>query len=357
MTTARSQIVVEGEVGVYHTQSRCVRRAFLCGLDEATGRNYEHRRGWVESRLAFVATDAFSVDILSFSILENHWHGVLRTRPDLAEELTDEAVARRWVRLFPGKRDIPPAMREKAFDGAVKKLLQRKRKLAKVRGRLSSLSWFMKAVNENIARRSNREDGVTGHFWESRFKCQALLDEAAILACMAYVDLNPVRAKMAEGLEDSRFTSAYDRIKARVAREEQAALKEMEENIHPIHVERIEADLKPELDQWLLSFDAPDFPISNITEDAYLQLLDITGRCIRSDKRGAIDPSVTPILEAVDINVANWVDGVEHYGTRTCRVVGHIEAIYRAAANSTVKFFKGRKLCEELFSTPIPAPG
>ncbi len=239
----------------------------------------------------------------------------------------------------------------------MKLLLRRKRKLAQVRCWLGSISWFMKAINEEIARQSNREDGVTGHFWESRFKCQALLDEAAILACMAYVDLNPVRAKMAEGLEDSRFTSAYDRIQAREAREKQAALADVGDGIHPLHAGRIEADLKPELDRWLLSFDAEDFPVSNITEEAYLRLLDATGRCLRSDKRGAIDPSVTPILESVDINVVNWVEGIERYGSRTYRVVGHIEAICRAAAGSTVKFFKGHQLCSELFGVTAPASG
>jgi REP element-mobilizing transposase RayT len=356
MTVARSQVVTEGEVGVYHTQSRCVRRAFLCGEDEFSGQSFEHRRRWSEDRLAFLSGQ-FCMDVLAFAVQSNHWHGVLRTRPDLGEMLDDEEVARRWTRVFPGKLDIPPERREQATEGAVKALLANRRKMVKVRCRLSSLSWFMKAINENISRRSNREDGVTGHFWEGRFKCQALLDEAAILACMAYVDLNPVRAKMAEGLEDSHFTSAYDRIMARKAREKHQALEAMGDEIHPLHAKRLEADLKPELDSWLLSFDTPDFPITNITEKAYLELLDATGRCIRSDKRGAIDPSVVPVLESVDINVAKWVEGVERYGSRTCRVVGHIEAICRAAANSTVKFFKGRELCEELFGTPAPAPG
>ena len=64
----------------------------------------------------------------------------------------------------------------------------------------------MKALDEYISRRANEEDGVTGHFWESRFQNQAILDEASLLACMAYVDLNSIRAAMAGSLEESAYT-------------------------------------------------------------------------------------------------------------------------------------------------------
>jgi hypothetical protein len=81
----------------------------------------------------------------------------------------------------------------------------------------------MRALAEPIARLANRQDECTGRFWEGRFKAQRIVDEAGLLACAMYVDLNPVRAAMANSPDRSVHTSAYDRIEAEKGSEIESA--------------------------------------------------------------------------------------------------------------------------------------
>ncbi len=206
----RSDIFVADEVAVVHVMNRAVRGLFLLGEDPVSKKNYDYRRDWMEQRLQLQAS-CFAIDLLGFSILSNHFHQVLRSRPDISENWTNEEVARRWLTLCPEKRD------EKGIpfdptDEDIANLCRQKKKIKEYRKRLTDISWWMRLFNQTIAQRANREDKKEGSFWQGRFKAVRLLDEASLLACMAYVDLNPVRAKLAETLEDSRFTSAWYRL-------------------------------------------------------------------------------------------------------------------------------------------------
>ena len=70
----------------------------------------------------------------------------------------------------------------------------------------------MQHLKQPIARRANEEDGCKGHFFEQRFYSGALLSEEAVLAAMAYVDLNPVRAKLARRLAQCQHASITARL-------------------------------------------------------------------------------------------------------------------------------------------------
>jgi REP element-mobilizing transposase RayT len=208
----RARIVDSSTSGFYHCISRCVRRAFLCG-DE-----HDYRRQWVEQRLAELL-DVFTIDACAYAIMSNHLHLILKTDPKAARALTDLDVARRWLKLYPAdlqrRRQAAdsPAHARRIETAYLQSIVADQRKITRWRARLASISWFNKLLKEPIARRANREDECTGHFWEGRFKSIRLLDKAAVLACMVYVDLNPMRAGIARALQDCSFTSILHRLK------------------------------------------------------------------------------------------------------------------------------------------------
>jgi REP element-mobilizing transposase RayT len=193
MTQARSSIVLPGQQAVYHCTNRCVRRAWLCGIDPDTKQNYEHRKALVEERIRQLGR-IFSVAILSDAVMSKHLHVVLSVEPSLAAMWSDEEVIDRWLLLYPPR--TPEPLNPKRAG-----LLGNPDPVARCRERLVDLSWFMRALDEYVARQANAEDGKNGRFWQGRFKCQLLMDEASVTASMVYVDLNPVRAGMAANLK------------------------------------------------------------------------------------------------------------------------------------------------------------
>lgn len=297
MPKARSELVCVSETPFYHVVSRCVRRTFLCGKDYATGRCYEHRRGWIEERMRLLAS-VFAIEIAAYAVMSNHYHLVLKLCPVDVTQWCDDEVLARWCCLYKGPSLV---QRYRRGDSLCAAELRRVDEYAEAyRQRLSSLSWFMKCLNEPIARQANKEDECTGHFWESRFKSQALETEEALLSCMAYVDLNPVRAGISDAPETSDHTSVKERCRPEfnltdaIARQiEQQALNEF---VVP---------LKP-----LLSFEGMarkgnQRGILFGFED-YLKLLDCTGRINRNNKRGTIDKRALPILDRLNLDPGRW---------------------------------------------------
>ena len=149
----RRLVLSEGEIQVVHCVNRCVRRGFLCGTDPVTGKDYEHRRMWIRRRLEFLA-GIFGIDVLGFAVMSNHLHAVLRSRPDVVKDWSDETVARRWWNLFPQRRNQDGSPAEPA-DTDLNALMKDAGVLKELRARLSSISWFMRCTSEVIARMAN----------------------------------------------------------------------------------------------------------------------------------------------------------------------------------------------------------
>ena len=301
MTRPRKSLISLVDTPYYHIGSRCVRRSFLCGQDKLSGRCYEHRRQWIVDRVRLLSS-VFAIDIGSYAIMSNHYHLVVKLDPDQLTTLSNDDIINRWLCLFKG-----PILVQRFRAGEALSVAERDTVSSIVdvwRERLANISWFMKCLNQTIARQANLEDNCTGHFWESRFKSQALTSEEALLSCMAYVDLNPIRAAMAITPEQSDYTSIQERIKPKFSLQNAIA---SQTDIHDF-----ELALKP-----LLHFDDV---INDQNQNGipfcftdYLQLVDWTGRAIVDNKRGSIPDDLPPILQRLNLDTKRWLSNATQF--------------------------------------------
>ena len=363
MGLPRRKYVQEGQEGVYHCFSRCVRRAFLCGFDALTCRDFSHRKAWLVDRLRHLAA-IFAIEVCAYAIMENHYHTILRTRPDIAACWSDREVAIRWLTLFPRQGGT--------VEEQIWALVDCPERIAELRKRLSSLSWFMGRLNEFVARAANKEDRVNGRFWESRFKCQALLDEAAIAACMVYVDLNPIRAGLAGTPEGSDFTSIQERIRAWrnettttasvPTKMEQDIDSEslgrdmlMPENAGDISNPAMSSSLDGAAPStcWLapISSESQRRGILQMTAAEYFDLVDKSGRMTRSRKRGAIDADLAPILLRIGVNPDAWIDTISLFGSKFRLAAGLVSNLRNFADQIGRCWLKGVATCRTAFAT------
>lgn len=278
MTYPRSHLVDNEAGGCYHVVSRCVRRAWLCGHDARTGRNFDHRRRWIEDRIHRLS-QIFAVSIYSYAVMSGHYHVVLAMEPELCRGWTDAEVAEKWLSIYPGRKPRKPD--SNVHESRKAALLADPARLADIRERLCSLSWFMRSINERLARIANEEDGCTGRFWEGRFSSQVILDDNALLACMVYVDLNPIRAGMAEDLADSTHTSVRHRISLQAARQKMSPLNRPAAN---------------------------GGALGSLTVADYLDLVRWTAESQREQRRGISNSQHRPdVLQVRDVDTELWL--------------------------------------------------
>jgi len=381
---ARAEQFDPAEVCIVHAIQRCVRRAFLAGVDHATGNDYSHRKEWIRRRMEALAS-VFAADVLSYAVMSNHIHLILRNRPDIVAQWTDQEVAIRWLKVFPGRR-IEEHLAEPT-EHEVKTLAANAERVAEIRGRLSDISWFMRALAEPIARMANRQDSCTGRFWEGRFKAQRITDEAGLLACAMYVDLNPVRAAMAESPENSPHTSAYDRIEASQGKQidsaafdlvpvptEQAAKEIRETPVDELRQKRADKKLRPtgrrvRRDSWLapltmetdkLSTEsqlhtdglrASDKGFLHVTLREYLRLLRWTAKQSVDGLATKVPDSLAKTLTQLGIDASMWRDLVwnwqRYFGKSTC--AGSPDSMKADAQKTGRRWHRGQQAASACF--------
>ncbi len=306
MTKARKYQISVEDTPYYHLISRCVRRAFLCGKNG--DQSFEHRRQWIVDRMKFLSS-IFAIDICAYAIMSNHYHLVIKVNS--TKQWSDKQVLSMWSALFKLPLLCESQVKGKQLNKAQSKVVDFH--IAQYRKRLMDLSWYMRCLNQYIATKANREDNVTGHFFESRFKSQALLDERALLTCMTYVDLNPIRAAMAQTPEQSDYTSIQERINNK--------------------------------DSNLLDFHQDGIPYY-LTD--YIALVDYTGRIQLENKRGFIPHNIADVFSRLKLNPDSWLDELKHFRTKGRTAVGSIAQLKEFCQSIKSKFIVANTLSPAL---------
>ena len=332
MTAPRYRLVDPSITPFYHVMSRCVRQQFLCGFDRRLGRDFSHRRDWIERRIKLLSS-VFAIEVYAFAVMSNHFHIVVKINEDAPNRWHDRDIVDRWRKAFGGSNVVKRYAKGELLT--VEELLGLRPVIDEYRKRLSSLSWFMRALNEPIARMANAEDDAKGRFWEGRFKSQALLTEASVLSAMAYVDLNPVRAGIANTPEESEFTSIKERIHQAV--DTAVARKSPEKQVLGPVAGYTAAQKK--------------MGISRCSLAAYLQLVDWTGRHLRPDRIGAIPPDLPPILERLGIKPDGYLDYIRHKEKGFRTAIGPSKALKIAAEKFNLSQLWGTQAGKRLFSS------
>ncbi len=322
MTRARQSIIDLDSTPYYHCISRCVRRAFLCGEDKFSGKNFEHRRDWIIERIAY-QVKAFAIEVASYAVMSNHYHLVLKVNTKQAEHWTEAEIINRWSMLY----KIPEIIKQYQSTPNNQTIAEVAQTLIKTyQQRLTDISWFMRGINEHLARKANREDNCKGRFWEGRFKSQPLLDESAVLTAMSYVDLNPIRAKQTNTPETSNYTSIQQRIKQHLNPKHQSPIPLMQLTTNQKHN-----------------------PIEFKTKD-YIELVDWLGKAILPNKGGYIPNNISPILERLNLEQGEFINLMQNKDDLSqLTIIGSPSMITHYLSKIEQKYCKGISIAQRLY--------
>lgn len=319
MTKARTHVFDTQNTAAYHYYAHCVRGAWLCGSGHNSSRPLEQRQDWIEARVLDLC-ESFSVGMFAWAIMDNHLHLVIVVDPQMPQTWTDLDVAHRWCRIT----QIPGATKDpKKLERDVANLAMNPAGLEEKRQWLGSLSWFMRHLNEGIARRANREDGNRGHFWEGRYGCRKLLDDNAMIAGMVYVDLNPIRAGMVDTLGDSQYTTIHRRLRslANGATRDDAQL-------------------------WPIAGPVTGYG-PDLSNRQYINMVDCMGRQPRPGK-GAIDANAPPALAGANGRPAGWQELYANFQNGFGSAVGSEAALTAHARSQGQCWIRGIGLARQI---------
>jgi REP element-mobilizing transposase RayT len=129
----------------------------------------------------------YFTEILGFCLMGNHFHLLVKIFPE--NRFTDEDIQKRFEMFYEDSR---------AFA---------KGHIPYLRAKLSSLSEFMREIKVGFARYYNRRHHRCGYFWGDRFKSVIVEKGETLINCLAYIDLNPLRAGIVSQPEKYRWNS------------------------------------------------------------------------------------------------------------------------------------------------------
>ena len=300
----RRDVIDESTVGAYHVWTRTARRAFLLGEDQATRRDFNHRKELIRRRIEDLCS-VYAVECCDHTVLDNHLHLILRNRPDIVATWSDEEVARRWLRLRASELDLHEPKPE-----WVAELLRDPARVAAARKALSSISSFMKYLKQPLAVLFNIEDDATGCFWQSRFSCERLKNDAALLVCSLYVNLNPIAAGMADSPEEAEFTSTHARIQDAKSGDRRRPRSGYLTSVH------VDGD---GYDGVAAGRRASNKGYLGLSFAEHLELLDLVARREALERSGGESRAYPPVLERLGIDRTSWEHAVRLTSRRFAR--------------------------------------
>ena len=350
---SRAEVFDPNEVAVAHVFNRTVRRCFLIGDDALSGKNFDHRKAWIEEYLRQFAA-AFGIDLICFAIMSNHFHLILRSRPDVVASWDNREVARRWLMLCPvrcsaNSRPLPPS------EAEISSIANCPLKSQEIRRRLSNFSWWMRLLCQRIAQRANNEEKERGRFFQDRYGATRLTDEASILACAAYVDLNPIRAAIAMTLESSDHTSVQTRIRAIATKNADAENNEQhppeDAFLSPLTINEQTDPIGPSPSHIHNGKRCSDKGFLAMPIEEYLALLDWTARQSVPGKRGHTPSNIPSVLSRLGLDGKTWCELVSDFGKLFCHVAGRPKHVDTIRSHRTHRRYYLRRRARELFGS------